>query len=76
MVKLRHLLPLASVALLTCGCEIFNPTNFVGTEQERQKFEGMTRGNLPGQEKGAGEQVVEMTNNPQQQELQLFEEPK
>ena len=71
----------ALAALLTGGCSqgIINPPegqNFIGTEQERQKFEEMTRGNLPGQPKGAGEQVVEMTNNPQQQELEVFENPK
>ena len=69
------------VVLLISGCSqgIINPPegqDFIGTEQERQKFDEMTRGNLPGQPKGAGEQVVEMTNNPQQQELELFEEPK
>ena len=70
----------ALAALLTGGCSqgTFNlpVQDFVGTEQERQKFEEMTRGNLPGQPKGAGEQVVEMTNNPQQQELEVFENPK
>ena len=70
----------ALAALLTGGCSqgtINLPVqDFVGTEQERQKFEEMTRGNLPGQPKGAGEQVVEMTNNPQQQELEVFENPK
>ena len=69
------------VVLLISGCSqgVINSTegqDFIGTEQERQKFEEMTRGNLPGQAKGAGEQVVEMTNNPQQQELELFEDPK
>jgi|GEM_PF-3810541 len=69
------------VVLLMSGCSqgIINPPegqDFIGTEQERQKFDEMTKGNLPGQQKGAGEQVVEMTNNPQQQELELFVEPK
>ena len=50
--------------------------NFVGTEKERQKFDEMMRGNPPEQQNEAGKQVVEMTNNPQQQELDLFDEPK
>jgi hypothetical protein len=71
---------LGLVVLLISGCSqgIINPPegqDFIGTEQERQKFDEMTRGNLPGQESGAGEQVVEMTNNPQQQELKLIEQP-